>query len=57
MMFLIYFFSYLQPPVGWIKAELESKTLLSLCLKKMKGLNKVNFLQYVVILCNQAFFL
>ncbi|KAI9320738.1 NMD3 family-domain-containing protein [Dichotomocladium elegans] len=32
---------YLQPPGMWIKAELESRELLTLCLKKLKGLNKV----------------
>lgn len=32
---------YLQPPGIWIVAELESRELLTLCLKKLKGLNKV----------------
>ncbi|CDS10222.1 hypothetical protein LRAMOSA02898 [Lichtheimia ramosa] len=32
---------YLQPPGMWITAELESRELLTLCLKKLKGLNKV----------------
>lgn len=32
---------YLQPPNNWIKAALESRQLLSLCLKRIKGLNKV----------------
>ncbi|XP_071528653.1 60S ribosomal export protein NMD3 [Panulirus ornatus] len=32
---------YLDPPATWIPAALESKELLRLCLKKMKGLNKV----------------
>ncbi|KAI8926517.1 NMD3 family-domain-containing protein [Entophlyctis helioformis] len=32
---------YLQPPNVWVKAELESRELLSLCLRKLKGLNKV----------------
>ncbi|KAG0724939.1 60S ribosomal export protein NMD3 [Chionoecetes opilio] len=32
---------YLDPPTTWIPAALESKDLLKLCLKKMKGLNKV----------------
>lgn len=32
---------YLDPPATWIPAALESKDLLKLCLKKMKGLNKV----------------
>ncbi|TGZ45674.1 60S ribosomal export protein NMD3 [Temnothorax longispinosus] len=32
---------YLQPPSEWIHAALESKELLTLCLKKLKGLNRV----------------
>ncbi|KAI9002355.1 NMD3 family-domain-containing protein, partial [Gaertneriomyces semiglobifer] len=32
---------YLQPPNIWVKAELESRELLALCLKKLRGLNKV----------------
>ncbi|GFR91110.1 60S ribosomal export protein NMD3 [Elysia marginata] len=32
---------YLQPPNQWVKATLESRELLSVCLKKLKGLNKV----------------
>ncbi|RUP52410.1 NMD3 family-domain-containing protein [Jimgerdemannia flammicorona] len=32
---------YLQPPQFWIKADLESRELLALCLKKLKGLSKV----------------
>lgn len=32
---------YLQPPSEWIHAALESKELLSLCLKKLKGMNRV----------------
>ncbi|RIB12914.1 NMD3 family-domain-containing protein [Gigaspora rosea] len=35
---------YLQPPNIWIRAELESRELLSLCLKKLKGLNKVKLI-------------
>jgi len=33
---------YLQPPNSWMKAALESRQLLALCLKRIKGLNKVN---------------
>ncbi|XP_021891322.1 60S ribosomal export protein NMD3 [Carica papaya] len=33
--------SYLQPPRTWIKAQLESKDLLTFCIKKLKNLNKV----------------
>ncbi|XP_015606312.1 60S ribosomal export protein NMD3 [Cephus cinctus] len=32
---------YLQPPAEWIHAPLESRDLLSLCLKKLKGLSRV----------------
>lgn len=30
---------YLQPPKYWLRAELESKELLTLCLKRLKGIN------------------
>jgi NMD protein affecting ribosome stability and mRNA decay len=30
-----------QPPRHWVKCELESKELLTFCIKKLKGLNKV----------------
>lgn len=32
---------YLQPPKHWVACELESKELLTICIKKLKGLNKV----------------
>jgi nonsense-mediated mRNA decay protein 3 len=32
---------FLQPPGQWIRAQLESRELLALCLRKLKGLNKV----------------
>ncbi|KAK2171343.1 hypothetical protein NP493_1077g00019 [Ridgeia piscesae] len=32
---------YLQPPNLWVKASLESRELLSVCLKRIKGLNKL----------------
>lgn len=32
---------YLNPPNHWVTAELESKELLALCIKKIKGLTKV----------------
>ncbi|XP_029672295.1 60S ribosomal export protein NMD3 [Formica exsecta] len=35
---------YLQPPTEWIHAALESRELLSLCLKKLKGLNRVKLI-------------
>ena len=34
---------YLQPPKHWLHAEPESKELLTFCLKKLKGLQKVLF--------------
>lgn len=35
---------YLQPPAQWLNAELESKELLSLCIRKLRGLNKVRLI-------------
>ena len=35
---------YLNPPNQWLTAELESKELLSCCIKKIKGLNKVKLI-------------
>lgn len=35
---------YLQPPDTWISAALESRELLSVCLKKLKGLGKVRLI-------------
>lgn len=35
---------YLQPPRAWIKAELESKELLTFCLKRIKNLTKVKLI-------------
>lgn len=32
---------YLQPPEQWVLCSLESRELLGLCLKKLKGLNRV----------------
>ncbi|KAL7747682.1 ribosome-binding protein [Sorochytrium milnesiophthora] len=32
---------YLMPPHSWVPAELESRELLTLCLKRLRGLNKV----------------
>ena len=32
---------YLQPPRHWIRADLESKELLTFCIKRVKGLGKV----------------
>ncbi|KAJ7969269.1 60S ribosomal export protein NMD3 [Quillaja saponaria] len=35
---------YLQPPRSWIPAQLESKELLTLCVKRVKNLNKVRLI-------------
>ncbi|XP_041360882.1 60S ribosomal export protein NMD3-like [Gigantopelta aegis] len=35
---------YLQPPSMWISAQLESRELLAVCLKKLKGINKVQLI-------------
>jgi nonsense-mediated mRNA decay protein 3 len=35
---------YLQPPAHWVTAQLESRELLALCLKKLRGLNKVRLI-------------
>jgi NMD protein affecting ribosome stability and mRNA decay len=32
---------WLQPPQRWISASLESKELMALCLRKLRGLSKV----------------
>ncbi|XP_023210923.1 60S ribosomal export protein NMD3-like, partial [Centruroides sculpturatus] len=43
---------YLQPPSHWIQCNLESRELLTLCLKKLKGLNKVIILETGIIMIN-----
>ncbi|KAI1845946.1 hypothetical protein JX265_011158 [Neoarthrinium moseri] len=35
---------WLMPPTTWVSAELESRELLSLCLKKLRGLHKVRII-------------
>lgn len=35
---------FLQPPGQWIRAELESRELLALCLRRLKGLNKIRLI-------------
>jgi len=40
---------YLNPPNQWVYCELESKELLSLCIKKVKGLTKVKLVDAVFI--------
>ncbi|KAJ1034797.1 hypothetical protein NDA13_001051 [Ustilago tritici] len=35
---------YLNPPNSWVPARLESRELLAICLKKLKGLNKVRLI-------------
>lgn len=41
--------SYLQPPRTWIKAQLESKELLTFCVKRLKNLNKVRLVDAAFI--------
>lgn len=33
---------YLQPPATWVACTLESRELLAVCLKRLKGLSKVH---------------
>ncbi|PWN22497.1 NMD3-domain-containing protein [Microstroma glucosiphilum] len=35
---------YLNPPQSWVLAQLESRELLAICLKKLRGLNKVRLI-------------
>ena len=35
---------YLIPPAHWVRAQLESRELLAICLKKLRGLNKVRLI-------------
>ncbi|KAI8424390.1 hypothetical protein MSG28_002912 [Choristoneura fumiferana] len=35
---------YLQPPAEWVVAAIESRELLALCLKRLKGLNRVKLI-------------
>lgn len=35
---------YLSPPQTWLLAELESKELLAICLRRLKGLTKVRLI-------------
>ena len=35
---------YLNPPASWVQAQLESRELLAICLRKLKGLNKVRLI-------------
>ncbi|KAJ2256437.1 ribosome-binding protein [Coemansia sp. RSA 455] len=35
---------YLQPPASWVGCDLESRELLALCLKKLRGLTKVRLI-------------
>ncbi|KAJ0790691.1 putative ribosomal export protein Nmd3 [Helianthus annuus] len=35
---------YLQPPRTWLKAQVESKELLTFCVKRLKNLNKVRLI-------------
>lgn len=40
---------YLNPPDKWIVCTLESKELLALCLKRLKGLNRVRLIEAVFV--------
>ncbi|XP_073035619.1 uncharacterized protein [Primulina eburnea] len=42
--------AYLQPPRTWIKAQLESKKLLTFCVKRLKNLNKVSLVHAEFVL-------
>jgi nonsense-mediated mRNA decay protein 3 len=44
ILFCKYCERYHQPPTYWVKCSLESKELLQLCLKKLKGLSKVKLI-------------
>lgn len=35
---------YLSPPSSWVPAQLESRELLAICLRKLKGLSKVRLI-------------
>lgn len=35
---------FYRPPTSWVVAALESKELLALCLRRLKGLNKVRII-------------
>lgn len=35
---------YLNPPQTWVLAQLESRELLAICLRKLRGLNKVRLI-------------
>jgi len=35
---------WLNPPAQWVNAELESKELLAICIKRIRGLNKVKLI-------------
>lgn len=37
-------FRYFEPPSEWISCALESRELLTLCLNRLKGLNKVKLI-------------
>lgn len=61
MVFLVSFividnFRWLQPPNYWMVAELESNELLSFCIKRVKGLNKVKLVDASWV-CHKTFFL
>ena len=38
------FYRYLNPPANWVVCSLESRELMALCLKRLKGLPKVKLI-------------
>ncbi|CAL1397363.1 unnamed protein product [Linum trigynum] len=42
-------YCYLQPPKTWIKAQWESKELLTFCVKRLKNLDKVRLTHYELV--------
>lgn len=44
LIYSLQIFRYLQPPSEWVACTLESRELLGLCLKKLKGLQKVKLI-------------
>ena len=49
---IFFIFRYFHPPSSWTLCQLESRELLALCLKKLKGLNKVIEAVYCTALLN-----
>jgi nonsense-mediated mRNA decay protein 3 len=49
------FHSYFQPPTTWISAQLESRELLTVCLKRIKGLNKEVSVNSLILFVKNSF--